>query len=88
MEPMRPHAADTRPDAEAVQVALLRASGLAGRAARARALTEAVVALARRGIARAHPDWTEDEVAIAFVEAHYGAALAAKVRSLLARRTV
>lgn len=80
----RPVAEDPR--ATAVQLELLRASGTAGRAARARALTRSVVTLARRAIRERMPDASDDELGVRFVELHYGKALADGVREALARR--
>jgi len=77
---------DTRPEAGEVQRALLRAAGPSRRAATALSLSRTVCALARRAILAAHPGISDDELIERFVEAHYGSALAARVRTDLARR--
>lgn len=74
---------DTDPDAERVQVALLRTAGLSRRLALALSLTDTVHGLARRAIRRALGSDDETEVRLRFVELHYGRELADAVRSRL-----
>lgn len=76
--------ADTDAAAEAVQIDLLRRAGPARRAAMALALSARVIALARRALRRSHPEETEVESRLRFVELHYGRELAAGVRRRLA----
>jgi hypothetical protein len=73
------------PEADRVQVDLLRAAGTAGRFARARALSEAVLSLTRRGIRARQPELSERDALLRFVELHYGPQLAASVRRHLER---
>jgi hypothetical protein len=73
------------PRADRKQLELLRAAGPARRLARARSLSGTVVGLARQAIRARHPDLTEREVLLRFVEAHYGPALARCVREHLQR---
>ena len=82
--PARP--ADTAPDAERVQVALLRAAPVARRLHIAMALSATVIGAARRALARAQPHASARELELRFVELHYGAALAADLRAALERR--
>jgi hypothetical protein len=72
-----------RTNADRVQVELLRAAGTARRFARARSLSESTISLARRAIRERHPELSEREVLLRFVEAHYGRELAQRVRSRL-----
>jgi hypothetical protein len=74
---------DTSPEAEAVQLELLRNSTVARRYALLASLTDTTRKLARRAIARANPELDEQEVALLFVEYHYGRELAEKVRQAL-----
>lgn len=67
---------DTHPDAEKVQIELLRKASVAERAARLWSLNRMAIRLARRAIARAHPDFNRDELNLKFVELHYGKELA------------
>jgi hypothetical protein len=76
--------ADTDADAEAVQLELLRRAGTARRAAMALALSAQVIGMARRALRRAHPELSETEAALRFVELHYGRELAEGVRRRLA----
>lgn len=80
--PARP--ADTERDAEARQIALLKAAGPSRRIDIALAFSATVIGLARRGIGRAMPEASECEVQLRFVELHYGRELADAVRRRLA----
>jgi hypothetical protein len=82
--PARP--ADTAPDAERVQVALLRAAPVARRLHIAMALSATILGVARRALARAQPHATSQELDLRFVELHYGADAAAGLRADLDRR--
>jgi hypothetical protein len=42
--------------------------------------------MARNAIRRRHPDWSEDEVRLKFIELTYGAELAREVRQFLKER--
>jgi hypothetical protein len=82
--PARP--ADTTPDAERVQVDLLRAAPVARRLHLALQLSATVIGAARRAIARAHPQASPLELDLRFVDLHYGPDLAAGLRADLHRR--
>ncbi len=77
---------DTDVKMAAKQIELLRAAGPARRAAIAAAMTNAVIRTSRRAIQRMHPDWSELEVNLFWVEVHYGRGLADRVRAYLANR--
>ena len=77
---------DTRPEAEAVQLALLRRASPGRRLSLALSLSESVGALSRRAIRRANPAFTDREVGLRFVALHYGERLAEAVRAELTRR--
>jgi hypothetical protein len=79
-------AADTDAEAEAVQMKLLRQASPARRARLALSLSDTVLMLARRALRRASPGASEREIAIRFVELHYGAPLAEELRRFLASR--
>jgi hypothetical protein len=72
--------------AERLQLDLLRRAGPARRGEVAQSLSTAVIEMARAAIARRHPEYSEREVLLAFVEASYGAELAARVRRHLDER--
>lgn len=82
--PSRP--ADTEPDAERVQVALLRAAPVARRLRLALALSGTVIGAARRALARAQPQASARDRDLRFVELHYGADAAEGLRADLDRR--
>jgi hypothetical protein len=82
-----PRPADTTPDAERVQVDLLRAAPVARRLHLALNLTATVIGAARRAIARAQPHASPRERDLRFVELHYGADVAAGLREDLDRRS-
>ena len=84
--PIPSRSADTTPEAERVQVALLRAAPVARRLHLAFALSATVIGAARRAIARARPNASPRELDLRFVELHYGADLAAALRADLERR--
>jgi len=84
--PARP--ADTAPDAEGVQIALLRAASIARRLHMALALSATAISAARRGLARAYPQSSAADLDLRFVELHYGADAAAGLRADLKRRAV
>ena len=82
--PSRP--LDTTPEAERVQIELLRAAPVARRLRLAFSLSATVISLARRAHARARPNASQRELDLLFVEVHYGAELAGDLRADLERR--
>ena len=79
----RPRPTDTHPEVERVQIALIRQASVARRLHCMASLSENVIRLSRRAIARAHPEWNQQEVDIAFVALHYGEKLADALRNYL-----
>jgi len=77
---------DTSPDADRVQVALLRQAGAAGRFRKMASLSHSVMLLSKRAVARRNPGLSSFEKAMAFVSLHYGAELERKVRQFLTAR--
>jgi hypothetical protein len=71
---------DTHPDAERVQIELLRQMSGAQRIAMLRSQTALVVGLARQAIARANPQLNQREVDMLWVENTYGKDLADRLR--------
>jgi len=72
---------DTHPDAERVQIELLRRQTGAQRIAKTRSLTSLAVRLSRRAIARANPGMTPREVEMRWVELNYGKTIANNLRT-------
>jgi len=83
---MKTQSADTHPDAEKVQVALLRAATIEQRVRLARSLSQTALGLAWQALREANPDASEDELSVKFVAVHYGEELAAGFREHLRRR--
>ncbi len=78
--------ADTDPDAERVQVALFREASVARRLQLAQSLSDTVRQLARRALAVSGPEASFRDLALRFVEVHYGVELAAGLRADFERR--
>ena len=74
---------DTTPEAEKVQIELIRESSVSKRISRVRSLSQTAIYLSRRAIQRANPSLTEREVNLLFVELHYGKDLAERLRSYM-----
>lgn len=83
---MKTQSPDTTVEAERVQIALFRAATLERRIALALSLSKTVLSLSRTAIRQAHPDVTEEEVDLLFIEYQYGEKLARQVRAYLAGR--
>jgi transcription initiation factor TFIID subunit TAF12 len=78
---------DTHPDAERVQIELLRQMTGAQRIAQWQSQTAFVVGLSRQAIARANPQLNEQEVNLLWVEYTYGKDLAKGLRDYLETRS-
>jgi hypothetical protein len=74
---------DTSPEAEEVQIDLLRRAGTHRRFLLACELSDTAIKLSRRAIAEANPDLDERELGLCFVAVHYGQDLADRVRRAL-----
>jgi hypothetical protein len=74
---------DTAPEAEKVQIELIRKLSVAGRISIVRSLSQTVIYLSRRAIKRAKPFLSERELDIAFIANHYGEELAERLRLYL-----
>ena len=74
---------DTHPEAEKVQIELIRRMSVAERIARMREWTRMLVHLSRQGLAKANPGLDERELDLLWVEHHYGPDLAARLRAYL-----
>ena len=77
---------DTHPEAEAVQLELLRSATISERFERVCSITQLALFHARRAIERAYPEASARERDIIFFETHYGPELAAAVRDYLEQR--
>ena len=77
---------DTHPAAARVQIALLRSAGPSGRGQMAVRMSEWAIAASRRALAKRMPDADEREVALRWLELHYGKDIGRRVRAWMARR--
>ena len=77
---------DTCPEAEEVQIDLLRRAGTSRRLLLACQLSDMAIALARRAIAEANPGLDQQGIGLRFVALHYGEDLADRVRRALKER--
>ncbi len=77
---------DTSPEAERVQIELLRRATAAEKIAQMRSMTAMAVKLSRRAIARANPKLSSREVDLKWVELHYGKELGRDLRNYLSDR--
>ena len=83
---MQARSADTDPEAEKVQIDLLRRAGPGRRAHMALSLSAEVIGLARRAIQRSSPDASPLEVQLRLVALQYGPELSSEIRRYLAIR--
>ncbi len=71
---------DTAPQAEKVQLGLIRQASVSRRVSIARSLSQTTMYLSRRAIQRTNPFLSERQVDLAFVANHYGEKLAEYLR--------
>ena len=83
---MKTQSPDTHPQAERVQIQLLREAGTARRLALACSLTQTTLELSREGIRQQYPALSERERRLKFVALCYGEDLARRVHADLTRR--
>ena len=74
---------DTHPDAERVQIALLRQAGACRRLSLTFSLSQQALDLSREAVRRRFPDLTEQEQRLELLALLYGAPLAQQVRAAL-----
>ena len=82
----RPTSLDTRPEAEEIQLRLLREAGAGRRASLLLSLSSWMIRTSRRAVARRHPNLDEREATLLWVELHYGPAIASRLRAHLDAR--
>lgn len=76
---------DTHPDAERVQIELLRKAGPENRLVQSLSLTATLVNLSQQAIAERNPGLNPQEFDIKCVELYYGKELASRLRDYLNR---
>lgn len=80
---MTPYTVDTHPEALEVQLSLFRKMTGPQRLAKAVSLSGQFIAMSKAAIRRRHPEFTEQQVMLVFVEQNYGIDLARSVESYL-----
>lgn len=83
---MRTQSMDTSPEAERVQIELIRKASVTKRFTIMQSWSHFLIEANRQAIRKAHPAASEEEIALIFVARHYGQALADGLRADLARR--
>ena len=83
---MRTQSMDTSPEAERVQIELVRKASPAKLFGLVRSLSETLIQMNRQTLRELHPEMSEEELALIFVELNDGKALADHVRADLERR--
>lgn len=79
---------DTDPRVEQIHIEMLRKAGGAKRASLAISLSETLISLSRRAIARANPDLSEEEQDLLFIAINYGEEMARRVAVYLRQRCI
>ncbi len=74
---------DTHPDAEKVQIELIRKASIAERLGKMRSLTATMINLSRQTIAKANPELVGQEFELKCIELYYGKELAGQLRDYL-----
>jgi hypothetical protein len=74
---------DASVEAEAVLLELIRGIAPSQRIDKSLRLSSELLRCAKAAIRRRYPEFTEDEIAVKFIELHYGSELATAVRARL-----
>jgi hypothetical protein len=77
---------DTSPEAERVQIELLRKASLTKKFGIVRSLSQSLIQASRRNIRQVHPNVSEEELHLLLIEMYYGKELAERLRLGLERR--
>ena len=77
---------DTDPKAEKVLISLIRKTTPAKKLSQVRSLSQTMMQLSRRAIARANQEFDEQEVSLVFIAHHYGKDLSEQLRKYLDQR--
>jgi len=83
---MKTQSSDTSPEAEQVQIELIRKMSPAKKFNLVRSMTRTMIQASRANIRALHPDANESEQRLLFIELYYGKELAQRVRMDSERR--
>ena len=84
---MRTQSMDTSPEAERVQIELMRKASPARLFGMVRSMSQTMIQASRETLRQLHPDLTPEEFNLLFIELYYGKDLAERVRVDLEKRT-
>jgi len=84
---MLPEITDTNPEADKIQVLLIRKASVAKRISRMRSLSQTTIQLSRRALLRPNPKLSERELNLKFVSLHYGKDLANRLCKYMERKS-
>ncbi len=74
---------DTHPNAERIQIKLLKQASISELLQKTFAMSSWILWLSKQAISKAHPTWSERKADLFFVEVHYGKVLALKIQEYL-----
>lgn len=83
---MRTQSSDTTPEAERVQIELIRKAPSTKLFGLVRSLSQSMIQASRDTIRQLHPEASKEELDILFVELYYGQELANHMRTMLKGR--
>jgi hypothetical protein len=78
---------DTDPEIEKIQISLIQKASITKRFKQMQSLTKTTINLSRRAILRANPNYTKQELDIAFIRLHHSDELANRLNKYLNRKT-
>ena len=83
---MRTQSEDTSPEIERIQIELIRKASPTKIFGLVRSMSQTMIQASRRNIRKLHPDASEEEITLIFVELYYGKEIAHLVRSQIEKR--
>ena len=83
---MRTQSMDTSPEAERVQIELIRKASPARLFEMVRSMSQTMIQASRQTLRQLHPDATQEDLNLLFIELYYGKDLAQCVRMYLEKR--
>jgi len=83
---MHPYTTDTSPEAEIVQMELIRNMHPEQRALKSMRMTTRLVRECKAAIRRNHPEFTQRQVGLEFIAINYGKVLSEEVREYLQKQ--
>ncbi len=83
---MRTQSEDTSPEMERMQIELIRKATPAKLFGLVRSMSQTMIETSIRNIRKSHPDASQEEITILFVELYYGKRAANLVRSQIEKR--